>query len=91
MWHDDGAWIAVGVSALFVVVGLLMHCICVDDFAACGNPILLLAPLAAAPSPLPLLLASASASITVSVATCTTTIPSTCTPAAAQLGGYPVC
>lgn len=27
MWHDDGAWIAVGVSALFVVVGLLMHCI----------------------------------------------------------------
>ena len=25
MWHDEGAWIAVGVSALFVVVGLLMH------------------------------------------------------------------
>ena len=25
MWHDEGAWIAVGVSALFVVVGLVMH------------------------------------------------------------------
>jgi heme exporter protein D len=25
MWHDEGVWIAVGVSALFVVVGLLMH------------------------------------------------------------------
>ncbi len=25
MWHDKGAWIAVGVSALFVVVGLVMH------------------------------------------------------------------
>jgi hypothetical protein len=25
MWHDEGAWIAVGVSALLVVVGLLMH------------------------------------------------------------------
>jgi hypothetical protein len=25
MWHDEGTWIAVGVSALFVVVGLLMH------------------------------------------------------------------
>jgi hypothetical protein len=25
MWHDEGAWIAVGVSALFVAVGLLMH------------------------------------------------------------------
>jgi len=25
MWHDEGAWIAVGVSALVVVVGLLMH------------------------------------------------------------------
>ena len=25
MWHDEGAWIAVGVSALFVVVALVMH------------------------------------------------------------------
>jgi hypothetical protein len=25
MWRDEGAWIAVGVSALFVVVGLVMH------------------------------------------------------------------
>ena len=25
MWHDEGVWIAVGVSALFVVVGLVMH------------------------------------------------------------------
>lgn len=25
MWHDEGAWIAVGVSVLLVVVGLLMH------------------------------------------------------------------
>jgi hypothetical protein len=25
MWHDEGAWITVGVSALFVVVGLVMH------------------------------------------------------------------
>ncbi len=25
MWQDPGAWIAVGVSALFVVVALIMH------------------------------------------------------------------
>ena len=25
MWRDEGAWIALGVSALFVVVGVLMH------------------------------------------------------------------
>lgn len=25
MWRDPGAWIAVGVSALFVLVGLVMH------------------------------------------------------------------
>jgi hypothetical protein len=25
MWKSDGAWIAVGVSALFVVVALAMH------------------------------------------------------------------
>jgi hypothetical protein len=25
MWHDEGTWIAMGVSALFVAVGLLMH------------------------------------------------------------------
>ena len=25
MWQDEGAWIALGVSALFVVAGLLMH------------------------------------------------------------------
>jgi hypothetical protein len=25
MWRDPGAWIAIGVSLLFVVVALLMH------------------------------------------------------------------
>jgi hypothetical protein len=25
MWSDPGAWIAIGVSLLFVVVALLMH------------------------------------------------------------------
>jgi hypothetical protein len=25
MWHDEGTWIALGVSALFVVVGVVMH------------------------------------------------------------------
>lgn len=25
MWHDPGTWIALGVSVLFVVVGLVMH------------------------------------------------------------------
>ncbi len=25
MWQGEGAWIALGVSALFVVVGLVMH------------------------------------------------------------------
>lgn len=25
MWRDEGAWIALGVSALFVVAGLVMH------------------------------------------------------------------
>jgi hypothetical protein len=25
VWQGEGAWIAVGVSALFVVVGLAMH------------------------------------------------------------------
>jgi hypothetical protein len=25
MWRDEGAWIALGVSALFVLVGVVMH------------------------------------------------------------------
>ena len=25
MWQDPGLWIALGVSALFIVVGLVMH------------------------------------------------------------------
>jgi hypothetical protein len=25
MWRDEGVWIALGVSALFVVVGAVMH------------------------------------------------------------------
>jgi len=25
MWHDLGTWIALGVSALFVVVGIVLH------------------------------------------------------------------
>ena len=25
MWHDSGTWIALGVSALFVVAGFIMH------------------------------------------------------------------
>jgi hypothetical protein len=27
MWRDEGTWIALGVSALFVVMGVLMHCV----------------------------------------------------------------
>ena len=25
LWHDEGAWIAIGVSVLFIVAGLVMH------------------------------------------------------------------
>lgn len=25
MWHDPGTWIALGVSALFVVAGFVLH------------------------------------------------------------------
>jgi hypothetical protein len=25
MWHDSGTWIALGVSALFIVAGIVMH------------------------------------------------------------------
>ncbi|MFD1712544.1 hypothetical protein ACFSF0_18260 [Ottowia flava] len=25
MWQDEGTWIALGISALFVVAGLVMH------------------------------------------------------------------
>jgi hypothetical protein len=25
LWQSEGAWIALGVSALFIVVGLVMH------------------------------------------------------------------
>ena len=25
MWHDPGLWIALGISALFIVVGFAMH------------------------------------------------------------------
>ncbi|WP_198674633.1 hypothetical protein [Rhodoferax ferrireducens] len=25
LWHGEGAWIALGISALFIVVGLVMH------------------------------------------------------------------
>ena len=25
MWHDEGTWIALGVSALFLVAALVMH------------------------------------------------------------------
>ncbi len=25
MWQGEGAWIAIGVSVLFIVVGLVMH------------------------------------------------------------------
>ena len=25
MWHDPGTWIALGVSALFIVAGFVMH------------------------------------------------------------------
>ena len=25
MWRDEGVWIALGVSALFVLVGVVMH------------------------------------------------------------------
>jgi hypothetical protein len=30
MWSDPGAWIAIGVSLLFVVVGLVMHRVIVN-------------------------------------------------------------
>ncbi len=25
MWRDPGAWIAIGISLLFIVVGIVMH------------------------------------------------------------------
>ena len=25
LWHDEGAWIAIGISVLFIVAGLVMH------------------------------------------------------------------
>ncbi|WP_158272917.1 hypothetical protein [Limnohabitans sp. T6-5] len=25
MWHDEGAWIAMGVSVLFIAAGVIMH------------------------------------------------------------------
>ena len=25
MWHDEGAWIALGVSSMFVIAGVVMH------------------------------------------------------------------
>ncbi len=25
MWQDSGTWVALGVSALFIVVGIVMH------------------------------------------------------------------
>jgi hypothetical protein len=27
MWQGEGAWIALGVSALFVLAGVVMHCV----------------------------------------------------------------
>jgi len=25
MWHDEGAWVALGVSSMFVIAGVVMH------------------------------------------------------------------
>ncbi len=25
LWHDEGTWIAIGVSVMFIVAGLVMH------------------------------------------------------------------
>jgi hypothetical protein len=25
IWHDEGTWIALGISALFLVAGIVMH------------------------------------------------------------------
>ncbi len=37
MWRDPGAWIAIGVSLLFIVVGLLMQRIIVRVLKATGD------------------------------------------------------
>ena len=38
MWRDPGAWIAIGVSALFIIVGLVMHRIFVKVLKKGANP-----------------------------------------------------
>jgi hypothetical protein len=25
MWHDEGTWVALGVSSMFVIAGVVMH------------------------------------------------------------------
>jgi hypothetical protein len=36
MWRDPGTWIALGVSALFIVAGLVMHRVIVRVLKAPG-------------------------------------------------------
>jgi hypothetical protein len=38
MWRDPGAWIALGVSALFIIVGFMMHRIFVKVLQNGANP-----------------------------------------------------
>lgn len=38
MWRDPGLWIAMGVSVLFIIVGLVMHRIFVNVLKNGTNP-----------------------------------------------------
>jgi hypothetical protein len=38
LWRDPGAWIAIGVSVLFIIVGLVMHRIFVNVLQNGANP-----------------------------------------------------
>ena len=38
MWRDPGAWIAIGVSVLFIIVGFVMHRIFVNVLQNGANP-----------------------------------------------------
>ena len=37
LWHDEGTWIALGISALFVVVAIVMHRVFVNVLQS-GQP-----------------------------------------------------
>ena len=40
MWQDSGTWVALGVSALFIVVGIVMHRVIVKVLKSQPDPAL---------------------------------------------------